>query len=75
MLFYRKIFAGQAYPAHPAQIMIPRAFLRGEAQAMRQTQADTDTAVPAQTDTTPSGFWARARELADWMEEQDGVTN
>ena len=42
---------------------------------MRQTQADTDTAVPAQTDTTPSGFWARARELADWMEEQDSVTN
>ena len=33
----------------------------GEERAVQQAQ-----------ETAPPGFWARARALAEWMEEQDG---
>lgn len=42
---------------------------------MRQTAANTETERITQTEPAPSGFWARARELAEWMEEQDSMTN
>ncbi len=41
---------------------------------MRQ-DSEPRTAEQAVPDTAPAGFWARARELAEWMEEQDSATN
>lgn len=38
---------------------------------MRQTSTDTDAELLTQTEPVPSGFWARARELAEWMEQKD----
>ncbi len=41
---------------------------------MRQ-DSETRTAEQAVPETTSAGFWARARELAEWMEEQDSAAN
>ncbi len=41
---------------------------------MRQNEAK-ETVQQTQQEPAPSGFWARARELAEWMEEQDSAAN
>ena len=42
---------------------------------MRQMPDNAAAEAVRETPPTTEGFWAKARELAEWMEEQDSRTN